>query len=171
MISIEEAFTLIDKNVVRLATEQVALARAVGRVLASDIKADVNSPPHDKSVMDGFAVRSADVATGQLRLLVTETIIAGDWPTKELGLGQAAQVMTGGPIPLGADAVVMVEQTETEDVGEDRFVNLKVDSLAAEKHVLRTGVNFNKGQTVFNAGHVVRPTDIGLLAEVGAFEV
>ena len=171
MISIEEAFKLIDDNVVRLSTERVPLDKAVGRVLTSDVKADVNSPPHDKSVMDGFAVRSSDVAAGEMRLQVIETIIAGDWPTKKLERGQAAQIMTGAPIPQGADAVVMVEQTETEEIGNERFVNLKVDSLASEKHVLRQGVNFSEGQTVFATSHVVRPTDIGLLAEVGAHEI
>ena len=171
MISIEEAFKLIDENVVRLPTEQAPLSQTVGRVLASNVKADVDSPPHDKSVMDGFAVRSADVAAGDLRLKVVETIIAGGWPTKKLGKCESAQIMTGAPLPEGADAVVMVEQTEVEVVGDDRFVHLKIDSLAPEKHVLRRGVNFGAGQAVFAKGHVIRPTDIGLLAEVGAHEI
>jgi len=171
MISIEEALQLIDEHVCRLPLEQTPLSEAVGQVLTSDVIADVNSPPHDKSVMDGFAVRSEDVAAGNKRLKIVETIIAGDWPTEKLQSGQAAQIMTGAPIPEGADAVVMVEQTDVEELEGDRFVVLNLDSIAPEKHVLRKGVNFQLGQSVFVKGHVVRPTDVGLLAEVGAHQI
>ncbi len=171
MISIEVAFDLIDNQVAALANEQVQLLDVVGRVLASDVTADVNSPPHDKSMMDGFAVRSADVATGLKKLEVIETIIAGGLPQQELQPGQSAQIMTGAPIPLGADAVVMVEQTESSEMDGKRWVTLRIDSILPEKNVLRLGVNFEKGQTVFAKGHIIRPTDIGLLAEVGACRV
>jgi molybdopterin molybdotransferase len=171
MISIEQAFQLLEQTITPLPVETTSLANAVGYVLAADVKADVNSPPHDKSVMDGFAVRSIDVASGQKRLEVVETIIAGDWPTRVLQSGQAAKIMTGAPIPEGADAVMMVEQTESEEVGGQAWVTLNVETLAAEKHVLRRGVNFREGQTVFPKGHVIRPTDVGLLAEVGAHVV
>lgn len=168
MIPIEQAYDLLDQHVTTLPPESTALANAVGRVLADDVKADVNSPPHDKSVMDGFAVRSSDVTAGQKRLNVVETIVAGDWPSQVIESGQAAKIMTGAPIPEGADAVVMIEQSESEEAGGQLWVTLNVESISAEKHILRCGVNFAKGQTVFSRGHIVRPTDIGLLAEVGA---
>ncbi len=171
MISIEQAFQLLAQTITPLPVESTSLANLVGHVLAVDVIADVNSPPHDKSVMDGYAVRSADVATGLKRLEVVETIIAGDSPACVLGSGQSAKIMTGAQIPEGADAVVMVEQTESECAGGRQWVTLNIESLAAEKHVLRCGINFRKGQTVFTKGHVVRPTDIGLLAEVGAHVV
>jgi molybdopterin molybdotransferase len=168
MISIEQAFQLLNQSIVALPVESTCLANAVGYVLAADVNADVDSPPHHKSVMDGFAVRSEDVASGIKRLEVVETIVAGDWPSRALQSGQAAKIMTGAPIPEGADAVVMVEQTECDDSGGQPWVTLKVESVPAEKHILRCGVNFQKGQSVFTQGHVIRPSDIGLLAEVGA---
>jgi len=171
MISIEQAFEFIDQTVHALPTSIRPVVECVGHVLVSAIQADMDSPPHDKSVMDGFAVRSEDVTAGTKRLQVIETIIAGDWPKLALETGQAARIMTGAPIPAGADAVVMVELTETEMIDNNEFVTLNVDSLAAEKNILRTGVNFSKGQTVFANGHIVRPTDVGLLAEVGAARV
>ena len=168
MIPLEAALELIDNAVKPLPATSRAILDSVGHFLTSDILADVNSPPHDKSVMDGFAVRSADVAAGTRRLEVVETIIAGGWPTVELQSGQAARIMTGAPVPPGADAVVMVELTEVESSERREFVTLNVDSLEPEKHLLRTGVNFKKNQAVFAQGHQIRPTDIGLLAEVGA---
>ena len=168
MIPLEAALELIDSAVEPLPTETRPILEAVGQLLAKDILADVNSPPHDKSVMDGFAVRTADVAAGVRKLEVAQTIIAGGWPTAALQPGQAARIMTGAPIPDGADAVVMVELTEVESTPAGELVTLKIDSLEPEKHVLRTGVNFSKGQRVFAQGHQIRATDVGLLAEVGA---
>ena len=171
MIQIQDAYDLLDQHVSTMPTETTPLAAAVGRVLAEDVTADVDSPPHDKSVMDGFAVRSSDIAQGLKRLEVVETIVAGDWPNQSLESGQAAKIMTGAPLPPGADAVVMVERTQSDESNNQHWVTLDIESLAAEKHVLRCGENFKKGQTVFSKSHVVRPTDVGLLAEVGAAAV
>lgn len=168
MISIEQALELIDQTVKPLSTTEIPLLESVGCALASDIQSDVDSPPHDKSVMDGFAVRSVDINACTKRLKIVETIIAGGWPTKELESGQAIRIMTGAPIPIGADAVVMVELCKVERENGEEFVTLDIEDLQPEKHLLRRGTNFSKGQTVFAKGHTVRPTDIGLLAEVGA---
>ena len=89
---------------------------ALGRVLAEDVASDIDMPPFDKAMMDGFAVRSADLATGPRVLEVIEEITAGHTPTKTVSDGQAARIMTGAPLPPGADAVVMVERCEV--VGE-----------------------------------------------------
>jgi molybdopterin molybdotransferase len=210
MLTIESAFQKISEHVVPLAHETIPLSDAVGRVLAADVSADVDSPPHRKSVMDGFAIRSEDIrpnlqnsseqssllashrSTGSdvntdsaqlsektgdnggaapVRLEVIETIVAGDWPKKRLAAGEAARIMTGAPLPDGADAVVMVELTETETVGEQEFVVIKAGSIPAGKHVMERASNFSNGETVFVAGHRVRPHEIGLLAEIGAAHV
>lgn len=164
MISVEQAFQLIGDAVSPLPPQQVDLQELVGRFLLKPIIADVDSPPHDKSMMDGFAVRSKDIRPGA-EFEIVETIIAGAVPTKDLAENQVARIMTGAPLPQAADAVVMVELSMPGETGST--VRFKIDSLKAEHHILRKGANFCKGQTLFPAGHQVRPSDIGLLAEVG----
>lgn len=168
MIPLADAFRLIKENVVPLGTETVKLADAVGKVLAADITSDVDSPPHNKSVMDGYAVRSEDITSANVSLEVVETIVAGDWPSKTVSAGQAARIMTGAPVPDGADSVVMIEQTSSDDPNR---VTINVDSLTAGKHMMLKATSLAVGKTVFEKGHRVRPTDVGLLAEVGAHEV
>ena len=166
MISVSEAFELIQQTVQPLPAEQTALHRSVGRYLLKPVVADIASPPHDKSMMDGFAIRASDwIPSAEFK--IGETIIAGAVPTRPLGSLEAARIMTGAPLPDGADAVVMVELAE---VNNEQTVTFQIDSIAAEKHVLRTGANFAQGQQLFEAGHCIRPTDIGLLAEVGVSE-
>lgn len=173
MISIEEAIQFIDQNVLALGKESVPLDQAVGRTLSENILSDVNSPPHDKSVMDGFAIRSEDLNGGVKSFRVVETVIAGDWPSQSIGRGEATRIMTGAPVPEGADAVIMVElaNVKVQEDGVAESVEFRLDSVDPEKHLLRTGTNFQQGQLIFESGHVVRPTDIGLLAEVGASQV
>lgn len=171
MIPLEQAFQLLDQNVTPLPLTDISLASSVGSVLASEIHSDVNSPPHDKSMMDGFAVISDNVNNGNNRLEIVETIIAGDWPRHPIEPGQAARIMTGAPLPKNADAVVMVEQTEVESTDGCQRVKLTIDSIAPEKNILRQGVNFKTGQTVLPKGHIIRATDIGLMAEVGAGKI
>ena len=141
MISITEAFAFLEDTIATLPDDSVPIGESVGRVLSQNVIADVNSPPHDKSVMDGFAIRSADIASGKLRLEIIETVIAGGWPELELKSGQATRIMTGAPIPDGADAVIMVELTKIESEGKHEFVTLvneAADLITPEKHVLRT---------------------------------
>jgi molybdopterin molybdotransferase len=175
MISIEQAFELLQKHVSALGKTEVPLSESVGRILANEIKADLDSPPHDKSVMDGFAVRSDDINSGTNRLKVCETVIAGGVPSRAIQSGEATRIMTGAPVPDGSDAVVMVEQTsvESDSTGDQiqEWVTIELESLASEKHLLRRGANFQKEQTIIETGHLIRPTDVGLLAEVGAATV
>jgi molybdopterin molybdotransferase len=171
MIPLEQAFQLLDENVTASPRTNLSLASSVGSILASDIQSDINSPPHDKSMMDGFAVNSNDVNNGSKSLEIVETIIAGDWPQHAIKPGQASRIMTGAPLPQNADAVVMVEQTEIELVDEVQRVKLLIDSIDPEKHILRQGINFKAGQVVLPQGHRVRATDIGLMAEVGAGQI
>ena len=163
MISVDEAFDLIRQTVQPLPPEQTPLLSTVGRYLLEPVVADIASPPHDKSMMDGFAIRASDLSPGA-EFQIGETIIAGAVPSQPLGPMQAAQIMTGAPLPENADAVVMVELAEVKD---EQTVTFQIESIAAEQHVLRKGANFSTGQKLFDAGHCVRPSDIALLAEVG----
>lgn len=166
MISVAEALQRISASVRPLPHQRTPLEDLVGRYLQQDVPADVDSPPHDKSMMDGFAVRSTDVRAG-VELDVLETVIAGAEPQLELGPGQATRIMTGAPLPPGADAIVMVEQARVSRHDGAERVSFEIDSVAPEKHVLRRGANFGAGQILFPQGHRIRPTDVGLLAEVG----
>jgi molybdopterin molybdotransferase len=126
--------------------------------------------------MDGFAVKSNDIRAGVVDFRVLETIVAGTMPTQAITAGTASRIMTGAPMPNGADAVVMVELS---NVGYSdptpEVVTLKwngpPEKFTAGKHAMQRAVNFAKGQTIFDSGHKVRAVDVGLLAEVGADQV
>ncbi len=166
MITIEQAFKEIESHVNVLGNESVELSDAVGRILAERVVADVDSPPHRKSVMDGFAVRSSDIVPGCC-LEVLETIIAGAVPGKSLTPGSCSRIMTGAPMPEGADAVVMIENAKL-DGGS---VSFQIDAVDASKHTLEKAASFGKGDKIFDVQHRIRPLDVGLLAEVGAHRV
>src|SRR5947207_3731490 len=112
MLTIEEALRLIVGNARPLPSRCLPLGEAAGLVLAEDITSEVNSPPYDKALMDGYAVRSIDQ---QSRRKVLEEIAAGAVPRFPLTPGSASRIMTGAPLPEGADAVVPIEQTELLD--------------------------------------------------------
>lgn len=171
MISVSEAFEAIRQHVKPGDLQAVPLAQTVGHRLAADVRSDVDSPPHDKSVMDGFAVRSEDIQPDSEELQVIETVIAGGWPEKKLGPGQATRIMTGAPMPAGADAVVMIEQTETRTDDAGDWVRINAAQVPTGKHRMTQATNFAAGEVVFQSGHTIRPTDIGLLAEVGCHSV
>jgi molybdopterin molybdotransferase len=178
MISVEDAFQRLAEQVTALPGQRTDLSDAVGRVLVENVASDVDSPPHRKSVMDGFAVRSDDLLQGALspenvdngnrRLKVIETIVAGAWPQFALAAGEAARIMTGAPLPETADAVVMIEDTRQEKVDGQDWVIVETESVPPGKHLMEQASNFSKGDIVLQAGHRIRPADIGLLAEVGA---
>ncbi len=179
MISVEEAFQLIEQRVGSLPpleSETIPLSASVGRVLRKQIISDVDSPPHNKSVMDGFAVASRDIRDGVTNFRVLETIVAGTMPTQTVNSGTASRIMTGAPMPSGADAVVMVELSNigyNDPTPEEVTLlwNGPVEKFTTGKHAMQRAQNFAKGQTIFPAGHRIRPVDVGLLAEVGAAQV
>jgi putative molybdopterin biosynthesis protein len=150
--------------------ETLPLERLIGRVLAEDVRAAVDAPPFDRSVVDGFAVRSADVAGASgsrpARLsLNAETIHCGHAPALVVAAGTATPIATGGPLPRGADAVVMIEQTELEDGA------LSVARAAAPgQNVAFAGSDIASGQTLLHAGAVLGAREIGMLAAVGVAE-
>ena len=173
MITVEEAFAAVEANAMPLQAETIRLTEATGRVLADDVRSDVDSPPHNKSVMDGFAVQAADIAAGVKEFRVLETIIAGAMPTQTVTEGTTSRIMTGAPLPTGADSVVMIEMSNLGYTDPTpKTVTLKVDvPFFAGKHQMQQAGNFAKSDLIFSESHKIRPVDIGLLAEIGAAEV
>jgi putative molybdopterin biosynthesis protein len=152
-----------------LGTEIVALDALAGRVLAETIAAPVDTPPFDRSVVDGFAVRAADVAAASegapvLLALNEETIACGTAPRLTVAAGTATPIATGGPMPRGADAVVMIEHTTLESDGR-----LAVGrAVGPGQNIAFAGSDIARGETLLRRGTVIGAREIGMLAAVGA---
>lgn len=164
MIAIHEAQkTVLDACVV-LAPVATSCELMSGRVLAQDVVAPENVPPFANSAVDGYAVRTADTQTVPTELVVVDTVAAGAEPKIAVGVGQAIRIMTGAPMPQGADAVVMVE--DTQRIGDDR---VSIGKAAKLYDAIRdAGSDVNKGDTVFVAGTVLNAAGAGVLASVNA---
>ncbi len=162
-VSVAEARELILGAVSPLGAETVPLTAAGGRVLAEDVEASISIPPHDNSGMDGFAVRAEDVARVPAELAVVDDLPAGRRARRKLGPGEAARIMTGGEVPEGADAVVMIE--DTEQAGEGRVRVLA--PATPGQHVRRAGSDVRPGLHIADAGSVLRPAHVGMLAALG----
>jgi molybdopterin molybdotransferase len=163
MLNIEEALKLVLDHAHPLATVATPLGEARGSVLAETIVSDIDSPPHDKSIVDGYAVIAADTGELPAELAVLEEVTAGAVPTRTVKRGMATRIMTGAPVPPGADAIVMVEQTEL--TGER--VRIVGRAAKAGQNIVRRGTSLSRGQTVLQPGKLLRPIELGLLAEVG----
>jgi molybdopterin molybdotransferase len=166
MISVRDALDRVLQDLPRLGGEQVALTAARGRVLAAPIQAPRDVPPFRNSAMDGYAVRAADVASASparaAHLRVLETVGAGSVASQPVRLGSAIRIMTGAPMPEGADAVVKVE--DTAEAGDD--VDIRA-AVAAGANVRHPGEDMHAGETVLEAGRILRAADIGLIASLG----
>lgn len=149
------------------AIEIVPLRAALGRVLAEDQKSDIDMPPFHRSAMDGFAVRSVDLAKLPVELTPIETVKAGDWPQKPLTPGTATRIMTGAPCPEGANAVVMIETTEALPNGNVRFSK----PVAVGQNISRRGEDMTLGETVLFRGTSIRAAEVGILAALGIARV
>jgi molybdopterin molybdotransferase len=155
-----------------LRPEMVALAEAAGRVLAEDIVAAEPLPPWPRSAMDGFAVRADDTRAASAAApaalhVVGEVPVGGTYPGPELGAGEAIAIATGGVVPPGADAVVMVEDTATQACG-----SLHIRRAAARgQHVIQVGEDIASGTRLLAAGHLLRPADLAALAAFGRVTV
>jgi len=159
MISYAEARRAVEDAAWRLAPETVDLADALGRVLAAPVQSDVDMPPFNKSSMDGYACRAADAFQ---RLQVLEHIPAGHVPTLPITPGTCSKVMTGAPIPEGADAVLIVEEVQEEYDGTVRFTGKEVRS-----NICPAGEDVRRGDTVIEAGTVLRAQHLPVLASAG----
>ncbi len=171
-ITVEAARELVFSGLKLMPAEEVGLLEALGRVLAEDMTSDIDVAPFDNSAMDGFAVRAADLAGASaetpVELEVIDHIAAGDAPQIAVGPGQAARIMTGAPVPDGADSVVMVERTRpvTGDGGTGSRVAFELEPRLGE-HIRRRGEEVSAGDVVLAAGEVIGPAAIGLLASTG----
>ncbi len=164
MIPLEEARAHILDRCPPLPARSVALLEAAGCVLAEDVVAGEDVPPFANTAMDGYALRAADTADAPVRLRVVGTLAAGAAPTIEVRSGQAVRIMTGAPIPPGADAVVMVERTQSENRGATVVVEVAV---VPGQHVREAGEDLRAGDAVFGPGAVLSPGHLGVLASVG----
>jgi molybdopterin molybdotransferase len=161
MISVQEALARILADLPLLPTEVVDLAHSAGRALAEDVVARVTQPPTDVSAMDGYAVRAADVAKPPARLTIIGEAAAGGGFQGSVGPGQTVRIFTGGPVPAGADAIVMQEDTEASDEHATVTVN---ESSAEGRHIRPAGLDFTAGQVGLTAGRALGARDVGLAA-------
>lgn len=170
MLSVAEALDRIVETVTPLASTSASLLNALGRVLARDVCADLDSPPFDKALMDGFAVRAADVVAAPCELTIVEEVTAGRVPQRTIGARQATRIMTGAMLPTGADAVVKIEDCELSGSSNDRVV-IRAERVRSEQNILRRGTSMRAGQLVMTAGRVLRAQQLAALAEMGQANV
>jgi molybdopterin molybdotransferase len=165
MISVKEALHRILAQIPKLGRERVGLLQAQGRVLAEDIYSSRDIPPWDNSAMDGYAVRHADIEPASretpVQLKVLGDLPAGNVFQGRVGPGEAVRIMTGAPLPAGADTVVPVEET----VKADGLVNI-LAGLPAGGNIRHAGEDVGAGEKVLEAGTVLRPAHAGMLASL-----
>jgi molybdopterin molybdotransferase len=169
VIPLEEAQKLVLQHCGHGTAIDVELDGAAGYVLAADVVAPEPVPPFDNTAVDGYAVVAASVAgasrSSPVELPVVGEVAAGGWTDRVLAEGEAIRIMTGAPVPAGADAIVMVEDTERLDGGDRVRITATVPAGAA---IRRAGSDVEPGQTVFTAGTFVTPAVVGVLASVNA---
>lgn len=165
MIEVEEAQRLVLEQAAALRPVRVSVGEALGCVLAEDVSSDRDSPPWDKSMVDGYAICSADLASGAAEFEILEEVVAGAVPAREVTPGRATRIMTGAPMPPGADAVVMIERTRC--VSGDR-VAIEDAPARPGQNILRQATAFRRGEALVKAGTTISPVDVGLLCEAGA---
>lgn len=159
----------LDQQLHPLPGEQVSLLELAGRVLNAEIVSEFDVPGFQRAMMDGFALRAADTlgasTYNRLPLQVAAEILPGRELATNLQEGQAARIMTGAPVPAGADAVLPAEKTET--VGDNVYA---MGEVAPGQHVGRVGEDIGRQTTVLPKGRVIRPQDIGVLSSIGVAE-
>jgi len=170
MLSVETALEQILETFHPLESERAVILEALGRVLAEDVYADVDVPPHANSAMDGYAVLAADtVGAGRetpVRLRIVGELAAGYVTEMWVESGATVRIMTGAPIPPGADAVVKVEDT----AAEEGWVSIFAD-VPPGQYIRPAGEDVRQGEVALRRGTIVRPQEIGMLATLGRREV
>jgi molybdopterin molybdotransferase len=169
MISVEEALDKILSNVKVLPAETVPILNSQGQVLTSDVIADFDIPTLDNSAMDGYAVRSADIKEASKQspriLKVIDTLIAGMVPKQAVTPVTAIRIMTGAPVPGGADCIIRFEDTDKQDQNKEE-VRIFIEATAGT-NVRKKGDDISKGSTVIPGSTVIKPAHIGMLASLG----
>ncbi|MBA3871484.1 MAG: molybdopterin molybdotransferase MoeA [Anaerolineae bacterium] len=179
LLNVDDALNQILATIQPLPDETVGLADALGRIIAQDVIADSNLPPFSNSSMDGFALRAADIANANqqnpVALHVVIDIPAGSSPTGQIVSGEAARIMTGAPLPQGADAIIPVEDTDAEwKPGGNEALAESVSvkkSVKMGDYVRLAGEDIRSGERIIQSGTLLRPAEIGLLAAVGQHQV
>ena len=172
LVTFDEAKELIWKTLQPkpLGTEEIPLLEATNRVLAQDATSTLDIPPFSRSTMDGYAVKAEDTFSADenqpVKLKVCGFVAIGEMPKVVVGKGEAAEIVTGAPIPDGADAVIMVEDTERED----DVLNVYA-SVTQNENVLKKGADIKQGETVLGAGKVLGSREVGVLAALGNAKV
>ncbi len=166
MVSVDEALNRILNRIQILGFEKVDIITSLGRVIGEDIFVPRDIPPLDNSAMDGYAVRAADIKGASqenpISLKVIEELPAGALPQMSVTKGEAVRIMTGAPIPKGADTVVMVEDTEKAGEGVRVF-----QGVPPGENIRRAGEDVKKDDRVISKGSVIRAAEVGMLASVG----
>jgi molybdenum cofactor synthesis domain-containing protein len=171
-IPLQEAREIIDQATSPVArVERVPLAHANRRVLAADVVSPMDVPPFARAAMDGYAVMAADTfGAGQFDpkvLRVVETVYTGQVPARPIGAGECTEIATGAPLPPGADAVVMVEETEKAADGQVRLFS----PVYPAQNVGRRGADIKTAQVVLRRGDLLTPSRVGAMAAIGLDEV
>ncbi len=163
MITTEKAFEIIRQHTTVLGKEVVELPAALNRVLAEDIFSDVDIPAFNKAAMDGYACRKSDLS---MPLTVIEEIPAGSWSERPIIKGQCARIMTGAPVPEGADTVIMKEHVTTDEQEKICFTRDKSNT-----NICLKGEDVKTGEQVLASGMLVQPEHIAVLAGAGKSNV
>ena len=152
MIPVAEAIRIIKEHTAALPTEEIALADALDRFLAEDIIADSDLPPFDRSQMDGYAVRVEDLKSVPTRLRIVGESAAGRGWHREMNAGEAVRIMTGAPVPAGADSVQQVELTR--EIDHSQFVEI-LEPVDLGKSIVKRGSEIRAGETVLRSGEQI----------------
>ncbi|EOU2032306.1 molybdopterin molybdenumtransferase MoeA [Clostridium perfringens] len=169
-IALEEALEILNKNTKALKSEVVSIKDSLKRVLYGDVKSKINNPPFNKSVFDGYAFRSEDSKgtskENPIELKIVDEIFAGMWPEIEIKHGEAIRIMTGAPIPVGADCVLKQEETERHGDLVKIFKEMKVN-----ENISFMGEDIKIGETLIKKGKRLDYADLGIMASSGISEV
>ncbi len=163
MISFEKAHEIVLSVVPEVESEKIGLLQSLGRVLAQDVTADMDLPPFDKSAVDGFACRFTDI---DKELSVKDMIAAGEYPSIHVGEGCCIRIMTGAPVPHGADCVVMIE-----DVEETATATIRVKNRSTARNICYKAEDVVKGSVVLIKSQLIQPQHIAVMASFGHSEV
>lgn len=169
-IALEEALEILNKNTKALKSEVVSIKDSLKRVLYGDVKSKINNPPFNKSVFDGYAFKSEDSKgtskENPIELKIVDEIFAGMWPEIEIKHGEAIRIMTGAPIPMGADCVLKQEETERHGDLVKIFKEMK-----SYENISFMGEDIKIGETLIKKGKRLDYADLGIIASSGISEV
>ena len=160
-VSLNEAISLCQKTSIDVGSETIPISQSINRIVSSDIKAKVNDPGFDNSAMDGFAVVHSDTTSPPSQLSIIGSSMAGSTESHILSSGQAIRIMTGAPIPQGADSIIPIEDcTVTGD-------KVTLNKPSKPHFIRKLGENFAQNQTIFSSGETMSPEKIALCAAAG----